>query len=107
MVFPHLLALFELSSLQGEVASLRLILKRPFAGDEIFRDEDRDIAESSALCNGRKTKKKVTTPSPSGRLDKSFVENMRLLSLKFFDGMGDLLACFGVKIPSDHSARAD
>ena len=46
MVFPHLLALFELSSLQGEVASLRLILKRPFAGDEIFRDEDRDIAES-------------------------------------------------------------
>ena len=46
MVFPHLLALFELSSLQGEVASLRLILNRPFAGDEIFRDEDRDIAES-------------------------------------------------------------
>ena len=46
MVFPHLLALFELPSFQGEVASLRLILKRPFAGDELFRDEDRDIAES-------------------------------------------------------------
>jgi hypothetical protein len=46
MVFPHLLALFELSSLQGEVASLRLILKCPFAGDELFRDKDRGIAES-------------------------------------------------------------
>ena len=46
MVFPHLLALFELSSFQGEVASFRLILKRPFVGDELFRDKDRDIAES-------------------------------------------------------------
>ena len=46
MVLPHLLALLELSSFQGEVASLRLILKRPFAGDELFRDKNRDMAES-------------------------------------------------------------
>jgi hypothetical protein len=56
MVFSHLLALFELPSFQGEVASLRLILKRPFMGDELLRDKhlgdkqfggkDGDIAES-------------------------------------------------------------
>jgi len=51
MVFSHLLALFELPSFQGEVASLRLILKRPFTGDELLRDKqfgdkDGDIAES-------------------------------------------------------------
>ena len=39
MVFSHLLALFELPSFQGEVASLRLILKRPFMGDELLRDK--------------------------------------------------------------------
>ena len=46
MVFPHLLALFELPSFQGEVASLRLIHKHPFAGDKLFRDKNDDIAES-------------------------------------------------------------